>query len=137
MIDLHWLQDNQPWDGDANPYSRLFQNDERPHRDFEHALVHVLKSAGRLATLIEHEDHERRFGTDVTTPHDGGQPAFLYSRDDAAHWLADLVICAVRMARVYPGSPIDLDNAVIERTEEKNPTFHKTLVDAVASRRLR
>jgi hypothetical protein len=41
-------------------------------------------------------------------------------RESAEKYLADLVICAIRMASVAPGGPIDLERAVIRRIESKN-----------------
>lgn len=140
MMSIRQFQDNQPWEsgsGEENPYSDVFMADARRHRDFEHALIHVTKSMGRLATLVEHEDHERRFHM-TGAPDEVAVSAFDEKREDAAGWLADLVICAMRMASVYPRARIDLESAVILRMAEKNPTWadeHKTDVSYAKTRR--
>lgn len=101
---LRELQAALPWDEDT--YSSDFRADPRSHKRFEHALLHVVKAVGRLAAAAEEVDHSFE-------PGHGGVPV--------AKMLADVVICAMRMASTLPGRPVDLQDAVEARLREKNP----------------
>ena len=72
-----------------------------PTRDFGHALGHVQKAAGRLFEVVDAHDHGR-----ADEPPQVGK------------YLADLVICAARMASTAPGGEVDLAAAVRERLAE-------------------
>ena len=92
-----------PW-GDS--YSEAFKANPQEHKDFAHALTHIHKSAGKLTEQVEVLDH--------------GMP---YAPEHMAKWLADLVICTMRMANTRPGGLVDLQRAVEDRLESKNPDF--------------
>lgn len=95
------LQCSLPW---SVRYSRDFRANPQSHKDFAHALAHVVKAAGKLAAFVDDLDHRRE------------------SEDERVHdWLADLIICAVRMANTHPGATIDLEDAVLARVAAKNP----------------
>jgi hypothetical protein len=104
-MDLKTLQVRLPW---SDKYSADFRADPRPHKHFAHALAHVHKAGGGLAALVDDMDHRRE---------DALKPEL---RESAEKYLADLVICAIRMASVAPGGSIDLERAVIQRIESKN-----------------
>lgn len=72
-----------------------------PTRDFGHALGHVQKAAGRLFEVVDAYDHGR-----------SGEPPAI------GKYLADLVICAARLASTAPGGAVDLVAAVRERLAE-------------------
>lgn len=101
-LSLRSLQVQLPWD---MPYSPEFNNARLPHLDFQHALMHVLKASGKLAECCEDADHGRRDS---------------FRTQDVAARLADLVICAMRMANTAPGGLICLQSAVEDRIESKN-----------------
>jgi hypothetical protein len=101
VSDLRKLQTSLPW---SVHYSRDFRANPQAHRDFAHALAHVHKAGGKLAAIVDDFDHLRE------------------TEDERAHdWLADLVICALRMANTMPGGVIDLQDAVLTRLAAKNP----------------
>ena len=98
------LQKKLPW---SNSYSWTFQDSGVYYKDFQHALTHVYKAAGKLAEAIEEADHaEHRFPPEVVDK-----------------YLADLVICTARMASTCPGRIIDLQAIVENRFVEKNGVF--------------
>lgn len=74
------------------------------HKDFAHALLHVFKAAGKLSAVIDNAEH-------------GGSD---FKPEEVDPYVADLVICALRMANTCPGRVFDLERAVIERIEKKN-----------------
>lgn len=74
------------------------------HKDFAHALLHIQKAAGKLAAVVDDAEH-------------GGSE---FKPEEVDSYVADLVICALRMANTCPGRVIDLEAAVIERIEKKN-----------------
>lgn len=92
------------WTGER--YSREFLESAVVHKDFNHALLHVAKATGKLAAITEELDHDPQF-------------ASRFSRRDGRKFVADLIICAVRMANTMPGGEIDVTEAVIERIKEK------------------
>lgn len=98
---LRALQVSQPW---SIWYSRDFRANPQSHKDFAHASVHVSKANGKIAAFIDDLDHRRE------------------STEQAriADYLADLVICALRMANTFPGEKIDLQAAVERRISAKN-----------------
>jgi hypothetical protein len=83
------IQYSLPWqssseDPDTSPYSKDFHDDRRGHKDFEHALIHVLKAAGKLATVVDNLDH--------------GRVVPEYGSEQVANYLEDIVIACMRMA---------------------------------------
>jgi hypothetical protein len=84
-------------------YSEEFKAGKLPYRDFDHALKHVMKATGKLVSMVEEADH-------------GGES---FPAQRTANYLADLVICAIRMASKHPYGPINIENAVIARVREK------------------
>jgi hypothetical protein len=102
---LRELQTTLPW---TIKYSRDYRADPRPHKDFTHALLHVGKALGHLQGLADDMDHDREIANDPTL------------RDRFGKYLADLVVCALRAANVFPGGVVDLQTATEERIRAKN-----------------
>lgn len=98
-LTIRQLQENLPW---TIHYARDFRDSPLRHKDFQHAGIHVMKALGKIAAMINDAEHA---GTDW---------------DECSKYLADLVICAMRMANTIPGDKIDLQRAVISRIETKN-----------------
>jgi len=69
--------------------------------DANHALIHLTKALGKVASAMNDAEHEQR----------SLQP------EEVRKYLADLVICAARFANGL----VDLDRAVIDRLAEKFP----------------
>lgn len=103
MISIRQLQSKLPW---TTHYHRDFRSSPMTHKDFAHALLHVHKAAGKLAAVINDAEH-------------GGSE---FKPEEVDPYIADLVICSLRMANTCPGRIIDLEAAVIERIEKKNQT---------------
>ena len=99
MPTLRELQTTQPW---TVPYSQDFRATPTEHKDFGHAVLHAMKSLGRLAAVVEKADH--------------GEVDFSKVDKD----LASLVVCAIRMANRVPGQTLDLEDAVLAAIESKN-----------------
>jgi hypothetical protein len=74
------------------------------HKDFAHALLHVQKASGKLASAVNDAEH-------------GGSE---FPPEEVDRYVADLVVCALRMANTCPGRTIDLQRAVEDRIEGKN-----------------
>ena len=93
-IDIKTLQDeiNTRWSNQDNPCSGS---------DANHALTHMMKALGKIASALNDAEHENR---DLKS-------------DEIGKYLADLVICAARLSH----DVIDLDAAVISRFAEKFP----------------
>ena len=98
---LRELQTQLPW---TIHYHHDFRASPMAHKDFAHALLHVQKAAGKLAALVNDAEH--------------GGCEFKPAEVDP--YVADLVVCALRMANTCPGHVIDLQRAVVERIETKN-----------------
>lgn len=103
---LRALQTNLPW---TVRYSQDFRATPLTHKDFTHALLHVAKALGKLTGLADDMDHDRAVAD---------QPKL---REAYSKYLADLVVCALRAANVFPGGVVDLQKAVEDRIVEKNP----------------
>ena len=101
-MDLKQLQERLPW---TIPYSDQFQSNKSEYADMEHALIHIVKSAGIIAGMIDKADH-------------GENEAF--HRMNLKERTADFVMCALRIANTAPGGSFDLERAVIERMEFVN-----------------
>lgn len=99
------LQTNLPW---TIKYSQDFRSSPVTHKDFAHALHHVSKAAGKLHALADDMDHDRHVAL------------FKEIREENEKYVADLVVCALRIANTFPGGVIDLERVVIERIENKN-----------------
>lgn len=82
----------------------LFDEAAMTHKDFGHALLHVTKACGKLATVVNEAEH-------------GGSE---FKPEDVDRFVADLVVCALRMANTCPGRTIDLQRAIEDRIENKN-----------------
>lgn len=107
--DLRFLQVNLPW---SPNYSQDFRSNPQSHKDFAHAVLHIVKAAGNLATICEEWDHRRPDASVAARRAD--------ERATAQKALADLVICALRAASVCPSGSIDLGQSVVDRIETKN-----------------
>lgn len=99
-MNLRELQEKLPW---TVHYNRKFRASEVAHKDFQHALIHVIKASGKISSVINDAEH-------------GGHD---FNHESIAPYVADLVVCALRMANTSP-KPFDLESAVIERIEKKN-----------------
>lgn len=95
-MDLHKLQDevNARW---------ALQLNNPCHRsaDANHALVHMTKALGKVASALNDAEHE-------------GQ---ALTAGEVERYLADLVICAAR----FGSGVVDLDAACVARLAEKFP----------------
>lgn len=102
---IRFLQEQLPqlWTNEA--YSKEFNAIPSQHKDFQHALLHIMKTTGKLASMVEEVDHMRC--------------TLYFPKELAEKYLADLVICALRMAIKNPTGEIDLEKAVFDRIEEK------------------
>lgn len=95
------LQSSLPWTGH---YHRDFRTTPMAHKDFAHGLLHVQKAAGKLAAVVNDAEH-------------GGHE---FEHQAVAPYIADLVICALRMANTCPNGVIDLQRWTEERITGKN-----------------
>lgn len=88
-------------------YTKEFNGSGIAHKDFGHALLHIVKASGKLAAMVEDADHGRRI------------------EDDPGKYLADLVICAARTAHTLG---LHLESVVDLRLAAKLPlpASHKT-----------
>jgi len=89
-------------------YSEQFKNSPSKYKDFDHALKHVLKAAVMLQNMVEEADHH------------GSSEAF--QKESVEKYVADLVICAVRLALSDPNGSFNLNEAVLERIHRKMGT---------------
>lgn len=94
------LQAALPWG--AHGYNRAFQARTDPQRDAGHALLHIAKATGKLADLLDAWDH------------DPAQPP-------PDKYLADLIICTLRLANTWPGGRVAMERALANRLAEKFP----------------
>lgn len=78
------------------------------HKDFGHALLHIHKAGGKLAAILDEAEHG---GFDWADP---------AKRAEVEKYVADMVICALRMATTCPDGQIDLQRAVESRLAAKN-----------------
>jgi hypothetical protein len=80
-------------------------------------LGHVHKAAGKLDGLSGDADHIEegrtieRGAAFAVAEEQNGKPASVY--------IADLIICAAKLADLCPSGPIDLEKAVADRMAEK------------------
>ena len=104
-LTIREFQTNLPW---TVRYSQDFRSSPISHKDFAHGLTHVGKASGQLHKFVDDMDHDRAISDDPSNINRYGK------------YLADLVICALRMANTFPGGVVDLQEAVHERLESKN-----------------
>lgn len=102
MVTLKLIQEKLPWN--MENYSEMFQASPLPHKNLGHALLHVTKASGKLSDIVNKLDHDQ---------------TLLLPKSEFGKYLADLVICAARMANTVPGEPIDLGKAVFDRVESE------------------
>jgi hypothetical protein len=69
-----------------------------------HAVLHATKSVGRIASMVEEMDHTGK----------------VFNGHRLPDYVADLVVCAIRICNTAPGGRIDLYTALVERIESKN-----------------
>jgi hypothetical protein len=100
-LTIRELQTQLPW---TVHYHHDFRSSAMTHKDFGHALLHIQKAAGKIAAVVNDAEH--------------GGSEFL--PDEVDRYVADLVVCALRMANTCPGRTIDLQRAVEDRIERKN-----------------
>lgn len=100
-ITLRTLQTTLPW---TTHYHHDFRASPMTHKDFGHALLHVTKACGKIAAAVNDAEH-------------GGSE---FKPEEVDRYVADLVVCALRMANTCPGRTIDLQRAVVDRIEQKN-----------------
>ena len=100
-LTIRELQTQLPW---TVHYHHDFRATPMTHKDFGHALLHVTKACGKLATVVNIAEH-------------GGSE---FAPEMVDRYVADLVVCALRMANTCPGRTIDLQRAVEDRIEIKN-----------------
>lgn len=105
MKSLRELQTSLPW---TVKYRRDYRANPQSHKDFGHAALHVGKALGHIQGLVDDMDHDREVAADPTL------------RERYAKYVADLVVCALRMANTFPGGVVDLEAAVIDRIALKN-----------------
>lgn len=84
---LRRLQARAAWG--AHTYTNEFNADPRPHRDFAHAVIHIVKAAGKLA----------RWDLGL-------------GDEDAPKACADVAICIARAANTVPCGPVDIVETV-------------------------
>jgi hypothetical protein len=100
-LTIRELQTQLPW---TVHYHHDFRASPMSHKDFGHALLHVQKAAGKLSAVVNDAEH-------------GGSE---FKPEEVDRYIADLVVCALRMANTCPGRTIDLQSAVESRIESKN-----------------
>lgn len=99
---LREFQAHLPWG--ANTYSKEFEADPAPHKQYRHDVGHLLKSVGKLSELPFEMDHDPTL-------------AAQYRAEDSKR-LADLVIFAMHMASTHPSGHIDLADAIADRVAQ-------------------
>ncbi len=99
------LQTSLPW---TAHYHRDFRSTPMTHKDFGHALLHIHKAGGKLASILDEAEHA------------GFNWADPAKRAEVEKYVVDMVICALRMATTCPDGQIDLQRAVESRLTAKN-----------------
>ena len=84
---------------------------------FDHVLGHVSKAAGKLHGLVGDADHIKEAGTIERGAAFG--EAEKANGKAASAYIADLIICAAKLAALCPSGEIDLEQAVADRMAEK------------------
>lgn len=116
-LTLRKAQRNQPW---TLPYSSgvvfAFQ-DTVPHILGTHAVLHAMKSVGKLSSVFEALDHpEPGIPRDNSYQPGPAEPNFV-QLSMIADMAADLVVVALRLANLYD---FDLEDVLVRRVIEKN-----------------
>lgn len=84
---------------------------------FDHVLGHVSKAAGKLHGLSGDADHiQAGHEIDLAGAYEAAEMA---NGKPAAAYIADLIICAAKLAAICPSGEIDLEKAVADRMAEK------------------
>lgn len=93
---------------------------------FEHVLGHVSKAAGKLHGLVGDTDHiQERNGTATGGGADDFPRELAFEEAETVNgkganaYIADLIICAAKLAALCPSGEIDLERAVADRMSEK------------------
>lgn len=85
---------------------------------FDHVLGHVSKAAGRLHGLVGDTDHIMNANASLVRG-----AAFGLAEEQngkcASAYIADLIICAAKLAALCPSGAFDLEQAVADRMNEK------------------
>lgn len=88
----------------ATDYPSDMQSDQA---QFRHAHIHATKALGKIAALIDHQDHERMADDEAKE-----------LRSELPKLLADLIRCTVKMAETAPTVKISLWRAYIDRAKQ-------------------
>jgi hypothetical protein len=106
---IRFLQEELPKLWTDEFYSKEFLASNPEYRDFEHAILHLTKTLGKLATFVEEADHRGA----------GQHSGDFFPKNYVEKYLADIVIVAIRMAIKNPTGAIDLERAIFDRIEKK------------------
>lgn len=85
-------------------YSDQFKESPSKYKDFDHALKHLRKAAQELENMTEEADHTG---------------ASDFDKAAITKYVADLMICAIRLANVDPTGSFNVEEAVFKRIERK------------------
>lgn len=107
---IRFLQEELPKLWTDEFYSKQFRESSSEYKDFQHAILHVTKTLGKLACMVEEADHQGAM--------EHASPVY-FPKKDVERYLSDLVICAIRMAIKNPTGVVDLERAIFARIEEK------------------
>lgn len=103
----------------SSEYSDEFNARPDVQRDAHHAALHITKALGKLASELDDLDHKN------------GDPApAVVDVSVVTNALADIVICAARVASKWPEARIDLNEAVRRRIEAKFPPLRSCSLHA-------
>lgn len=108
---LSELQDQIEQRWGSSEYSPQYNARPDAQRDAHHAALHITKALGKIAGELDDLDHEQ--------PSDVAPAVLDVSAIENA--IADIVICATRVASRWPGSKIDIGEVVRRRLEAKFP----------------
>lgn len=100
-LTIRWAQEHQPW---TLQLSNINERGYNPYVWGAHATLHIVKSAGKIATVFEALDHT---GLSMTEE----------QRGVIADMSADLVTLAMRFANLYS---FDLCTVLTRRVLEQN-----------------
>lgn len=105
-MDLKAIQDKLPW---TIPYTYDFclSQATEHHRFLIHDIMHIQKSLGKIAAFVERMDHDEFALRKM-------------SREQFANEVADLVICALHIAKTNPLGEFDLEKAVLDTLNRRN-----------------
>ena len=90
--------------------SKLWDIEDPKHAKVRHVHIHISKTAGRLASLIEPADHDDFHGRE------SGKP----DTQEVANIVADLLMHAAQLANAYG---VELDSALSARYRENAQRF--------------